>query len=860
MRFRRFNHNCRSGANLKTGNIAPDLAVKDDMQHLLQDLRFGARTLLKAPGFTLVAITVLALGIGANTAMFTLVNAMLFRPLAGQADEVVGLYSHDRTKADSYRAFSYPTYADIRDRNDVFAGLMAHTYSMVGVPAGDTTRQVFVELVSANYFDTLGVRLSSGRPFSVEEERPGAAIPVVIVSHDRAGLLGQTIEINSMAFTVVGVAPRGFTGTMALIAGEMWLPMGMFDIVVIDMFKTRGSTLGDRANPTLMVAGRLKAGVTIEAAGAQLDVLSRQMEQAYPAENKDQLLTVSPLARLSASTAPQTDAGVGVGAVFLMGIAGVVMLIACLNIANMLLARGAARRREIAVRLAVGGSRRRIISQLLTEGLLLAFGGAAAGLLLAYWSTGALAASLAGVFPLAIAFDAKPDATVMAATTIFAILATLMFGIGPAFKMSRADLVSDLRDQTGNRSATLLGRRFSARNVLVVGQISLSLMLLSVGGLFARGALKAATANPGFSYDRQLLAGIDPALAQINEARGRDMRRAALERLRRIPGIEAVGIASSVPLGEFHEDQLVERVGAPAGTQPISATYRIVGGDYFRTLNLPMIRGREFTATEEDSDQAPRVAIIDRALADRLFGSADPVGQMIRFAERPNAMTRENTAPMEVVGVAAPIRDDLFDREIRPSIYVQSGRNYRSTTYLHVRVASAAGQAAVLDAIRRELRAVDARLPIVQVTTMQSVHDRSVSLWAVRAGGRMFLLFGLLALLLAVVGLYGVKSYVVAQRTREIGIRMALGARPGEVLSMVLREGAALSAVGVALGLPLAALLGRALSSVIFDVKPLDPVVFTLAPAVLALAAFVATLIPARRATRVNPLTALRSD
>jgi predicted permease len=830
------------------------------MRHLLQDLRFGTRTLLKAPGFTAVAIAVLALGIGANSAMFTLVNAVLFRPLAGRADEMIGLYSRDRNKPDAYRAFSYPDYADIRDGNDVFAGLMAHTYSMVGVPAGDTTRQTFVELVSANYFEALGVHLSAGRPFSIAEERPGAAIPVAIVAHDRAGLLGQTIEVNSMAFTVVGAAPRGFTGTMALVAPEMWLPLGMFDAVVTDVFKARGSTLGDRANPTLVVAGRLKPGMTIEAAGARLDVLSRQMEQAHPAENKDQLLTLSPLARLSTSTAPRTDAGVGVGAAFLMGIAGVVLLIACLNIANMLMARGAARRREIALRLAIGGSRRRIVSQLLTEGLLLAFAGAAAGLLLGYWATGALAASLAGVFPLAIEFDPTPDATVLGATTTFAILATLTFGIGPAFKMSRADLVADLRDQTGSRSPALLGRTFSARNLLVVGQIALSLMLLSVGGLFARGALKAASADPGFRFDRQLLAGIDPALAQIDEPRGRALRRAALERLRRIPGVEAVGIASTVPFGEFHEGRSVERVGADAGARPISATYRIVGHDYFRALDLAMTLGREFTATEEDSDQAPRVAIIDGALARRLFGDEDPLGQMIRFAERQGATGQEATTPMEVVGIAAPIRDDLFEREARPTIYVPSGRNYRSTAHLHVRIASAAGQAAMLDAIRRELRTVDPRLPIVQVTTLQSLHDRSVSLWAVRAGGRLFLLFGLMALLLAVVGLYGVRSYVVAQRTREIGIRMALGARPGEVLRMVLREGAAVSAVGVALGLPVAALLGRTMNSVIYDVQPLDPVVFTLAPAALALAAFAATLIPARRATRVNPLTALRTD
>lgn len=830
------------------------------MRNILQDLRFGARTLAKAPGFTIVAVLVLALGIGANTAMFTLVNALLFRPLAGQVDELVGLYSHDRTKADSYRAFSYANYADIRDGNDVFAGLMAHTYSMVGVPVGDTTRQAFVELVSSNYFDTLGVKLAAGRPFSAEEERPGAAIPVVIVSHDKATLLGQTIEVNSMAFTVVGVAPRGFTGTMALVAGEMWLPLGMFDIVVTDMFKTRGSTLGDRTNGTLVVAGRLKPDVTASAATARLDVLSRSLEQAYPAENKEQLLTISPLPRLSTSTEPQTDAAVGIGAGLLMGLASVVMLIACLNIANMLLARGTARRREIAIRLAIGGSRRRIVAQLLTEGLLLSLIGALAGMILAYGATAALVSSLAGVLPLAIEFDPKPDLAIMLATTVFAILATLIFGIGPSLTMSRADLVSGLKDDAASRPSATLGRRFTARNVLVVGQIALSLMLLSTGGLFARGAWKAASANPGFSYDRALLASIDPALAQFNEARGRELRRGALERVRRIPGVEAVGTASSVPFGEFHEGQPVERVGAASGTQPTFGTYRIVSADYFKALNLPMVRGREFTATEEDSTDAPRVAIIDEAFARQLFGTDDPLGQMIRFAERPGAKAPDHTTPMEVIGVAAPIRDDLFDRVARPSIYVPSGRNYRSTTHMHIRVASQAAQPTILEAIRSELRAVDARLPIVQVTTMQAIHDRSLGLWAVRAGGRMFLIFGLLALLLAVVGLYGVKSYIVAQRTREIGIRVALGAKPGEVLGLVLREGVMLSAVGIALGLPLAAALGRALSSMLFDVKPLDPVVFTLAPIVLALAAFCATLIPARRATRVNPLTALRGE
>jgi predicted permease len=825
------------------------------MHQLLQDLRFGARTLRRAPGFTLVAVLVLALGIGANSAMFTLVNALLLRPLAGRADEMVGLYSHDRTKPDSYRGFSYPNYVDVREPNDVFEGLMAHTFAMVGLPDGDTTRRAFVEVVSSNYFDTLGVPLAGGRAFSAEEERPSARIPVVIVGADRAALLGQTIKINSMDFTVVGVAPRGFTGTMALISPDMWVPLGMFDVVVNDMFKNSGSGLADRTNPSLVVAGRLRAGITPEAAAPRLDALSRQLERAYPAENRDQLLTISPLPRMSTSTSPQTDTGLSAAAGLLMGLAGVVLFIACLNIANMLLARGSARRKEIAIRLAVGGARSRIVRQLLTEGLLLAFAGAAGGLVLAYWTTEALAGSLASVMPLAIQFDPRPDAAIMAATTGFAILATMVFGIGPALKLSRADLVTDLKELTRDR-ARVFGRRFSGRNILVVGQIALSLMLLTAGGLFARGALRAASANPGFSYQQELLVSTDPSLVQYDEAHGRSTYRLVLERMRRLPGVEAVGMASSVPFGDIHEGQSVERVSGGQTTH-LEATYRIVGAYYFRSLNLSMIRGREFTMSEEESSTAPSTAIIDDRLARRLFGTEDPIGQLVRFAEQVG-VTQHDRAPMTIVGVAAPIRDELFDREAGPAIYVPSGRNYRAGMNLHVRAARPGLERDTLTSIRRELRAIDPRLPVLQATTMQAFHEKSIALWAVSAGGRLFLVFGLLALALAVVGLYGVKSYLVSQRTREIGIRMALGARSSDVLGMVLKEGAALAVVGVTIGILLAALLGRVLSGVLYEVKPLDPIVFVSAPVVLVIAALVATWIPARRATRVTPLTALK--
>jgi predicted permease len=832
------------------------------MRQFLQDLRFGARTLAKTPGFTVIAILVLAVGIGANSAMFTLVNALLIRPLAGQADELVGLYSHDRTKVGSYRAFAYANYVDIRDSNDVFDSLMAHTFSMVGVPAGDSTRQTFIEVVSSNFFDTLGVPLAAGRAFTLDEERPSARIPVAIVNHQHRDLLGKTVKINSIDFTVVGVAPRNFTGTMALISPEMWLPLGMFDVVVNDIFKNNGLPFADRRNQTLVLAGRLKPGLTVDNVGPRLDALSRQLERAYPAENKEQLLTVNPLPRLGTSTSPSTDTGPAVAGALLMALAGIVLLIACLNIANMLLARGASRRKEIAIRLAVGGGRARIVRQLLTEGLLLAIAGAAGGLLLASWSTGALAQSLAAVMPLGIAFEPEPDFLVLAATTTFAVLATVASGLGPALKLSKTDLVVDLKALTAD-SSPLLGRRFSARNVMVVGQIALSLMLLSMGGLFARGALKAASANPGFKYEQQLLVGLDPTLVQYNEARGRAATSEALARVRAVPGIAAAALAATVPFGDFHEGHSVERLGGPARPDlpaRVSADYRVVGSQYFNALNLPMVRGREYTEAEEMSATAPRVAIVDERLARQLFGADDPLGQMIRYTERPGETTKNNGEAMEIVGIAAPIRDELFDREPGPAIYEPWGRNYRGNMFVHARAAQAGTERDLLQAIRATIRGYDPRLPIVQATTMQAFHDRSIELWAVRAGGRMFLIFGLLALMLAVVGLYGVKSYIVSQRTREIGIRMALGARPADVMAMVLKEGAMLSAVGVALGLPLAALLGVAVSRLLYDVKPLDPVVFIAAPLSLALAALVATWLPARRATRVTPLTALRTD
>jgi predicted permease len=839
---------------------------------VLHDLRYALRTFLKTPGFTVLAILVLAIGIGANSAMFTLVNAMMFKPLSGEADRLVGLFSRDRTRPDEYRAFSYPNYADIRNETaDIFDGLMAQTFAMIGISAGDTTKRAFASVVSSNYFDTLGVVLAAGRSFSADEERPAARIPVVVVGYDHwkeSGLdpafVNRQIRINGLDFTIIGVAPQGFSGTMAMVAPEVWLPLGMFDLVVNDMFKNRGTGLVDRGNHGLFLAGRLKSGVAESAAGERIAIVGRRLEEQYPADNKNQSLLVHTLPRMSTSTTPQTDTGLAVASALLMALSGVVLIIACLNIANMLLARGAARHREIAIRVAIGGGRRRIIRQLLTEGLILAIAGGAAGLLFAFWSNRLLFGSVVPILPLALTFEPRPDINVLIATTLLAMLATVLFGVGPALRTARVDVVDDLKGSSGVSARGLTSARFSARNVLVVGQIALSLTLLCTGGLFARGALAAAAADPGFRYDRLLLVNVDPALAGYDAVRGQTLHRAILDRVRSMPGVDAATSTSTVPFGDFHEGMPVEAVGADATSgDGRSPTYRIIGTNYFRALGLGMMRGREFTRVEEESASAPRVAIVDELLARRLFPNQDPLGRMIRVVRRERELGSANDGePMEIVGVAPGLRDTLFDQSPVPHLYVPSGRHYRASAYFYVRTTSGdmAVENGVLAAMRRELAQIDSRLPVLDLMPMRRFHDRSLELWAVRAGGAIVIVFGVLALFLAVAGVYGVKSYVVSQRTREIGIRVAVGAQPRDVLWMVLREGLLLTSAGLAIGLVLAAMSGLALSRLLYRVSPLDPIVFVAAPFALATSALVASWLPARRATKVAPVTALRMD
>ena len=808
------------------------------MNHLRQDLQYAFRMFAKAPGFVAIAILVLATGIGANTAMFSFANELLLRPLWGRGGELVGVYSRDRTVPDSYQLFSYPTYADVR-ANGTFESVMAQTYTMAASPTGDDTRRLLAAVVSSNYFETLRVTLAAGRPFTVDEERPGARVPVAIATYSawkKAGLdpafLGRTITINSDDYTIVGVAPEGFSGTMAMLSPELFVPLGMFDAVVDNRFKNNGGGLRDRSNFGLSVAGRLAPGVTMEGAAARLDVLSRQLEAAYPADNRNLALSAGRLSRLSISPGPQSNTALATFTGFLLTLSGLVLVIACLNIANMLLARGAARRKEIAVRLALGARRSRIIWQLLTESLLLAAAGGALGLLFSYWTMRIFLSSLGSALPFTLTLNPAPDWAVLAATIVFTAIGTVAFGLGPALGLSRRDLVGDLKDRSQAGAGSR--RRFNAKNVMVITQVALSLALLTAGGVFTRTTSTAAAGRPGFEYDGLILTRLDTKLAGLDPTGATATYRELMSRVRAQSGVTAASVASTIPFGDSVEGRLIERVGLEAHPPVRARAYRTVGADYFASLGLKLVKGREFTPAEESSAGGSSVAIVDEALASRLFEETDPIGQMIRVARDSGDFATAAGDPMEIVGVAPPIREEMLDHSVVAHVYIPFGHHYRSDMFIQARLAPGADQRTGLDRLRSTLREINPRVPILSSSTMQAFHDGSLELWALNTTSAAFTALGVMAMLIASIGVYGVRAYIVSQRTREIGIRMALGAGRSEVLRMVLKDGAFLTLTGLAIGLPLALLVSVALRSVFVDVGGVDVVVLIVASIVLA--------------------------
>src|SRR5438105_1226631 len=861
---------------------------------MIHDFRFAFRQLIKAPGFTVAAVLVLALGIGANTAVFSLVNTLFFAPpVYAKPHEILQIFSQDRKDPKKFRGFSYPTYRDIREQNTVFSDVLAFNLALIGLGQKGDTRRAFAAVVSSNYFSVLGVPWARGRAFVPEEELRNA--PVTIVSYRYwqkhnldPTVVGSEVLINGRAFTIVGIAPKGFTGTLQILSPKVWLQLSVYDQVANDFGAKDKTTMEDRNGSQLRIIGRLKPGMTMAAAKPALEGLAANLERAYPVEQKNQTFITAPVSRISVSNNPTAASGVKSIAPLLLGMAVVVLLVACLNLANMLLARGTARRKEIAIRLALGGSRWRIVRQLLSEGFVLALLGGMGGLILGLWSSDLLIASMRKFMPFEIVWSTGASPAILAATFGFCMLGTLMFALGPALKISRSAVIADLKE---NAREGVLQRRwkFLPHNPLVVVQIAFSLALLTAAALFVRGAGKAASVDSGLKPGASYLLEVDASLAGYEPKRAQELYQNLNGRLAALPGVEQVSISATVPFGLTSSDKNVQRAGVNPGAEArpsttaeglaFKAAWNSVGADYFSTVGLPVLRGRAFTEAEA-TQPSPSVAIIDEPLAKKLWPDGDALGQRVQYAAEntPSAQRGGDAAggtgaalskeekqdeTIEIVGIVPVTRHDLFaSEEPDGSNYLPFARGFQSDVSFFVRFRSLAPgtEAATADLLRRAVRDVDPSLPIISLQTFAQFLDSNLDLWLVRAGAAMFSIFGGLALALAVVGLYGVKAYSVARRTREIGIRMALGAQPGMVLRLIMREGSVMLFAGLALGLLLAAATGKILSGILFEVGAFDPPAFASAFVVLTAATLLATWLPARRATRVDPVQALHAE
>jgi macrolide transport system ATP-binding/permease protein len=820
------------------------------MHTFIQDLRYGIRMLARSPGITIVAVLALALGIGANTAIFSGVSAFIFRPLpVTEPDQLVRPFeaTDDRGNTDS---FSYPDYIDYRDQNTIFAGLIAEDMAQAAISTQNQNDVIWGQVVSGNYFDVLGVQPALGRGFAPDEDKALGAAPVVVVSHSLwrrrlgsdATIVGKTIELNNRTYSVIGVAPESFKGTKFGLSMDFWAPMMMAEEL------TRSpELLGDRGSHWMTMIGRLKPGVTLAQASTELSAIAQRLNQSYPNERAS---TTRVVVRTE-QDGRWDEAAVVIksGAAIALAITGLILLIACANVANLLLARAAARRKEIGIRLALGASRARLIRQLLTESLLLSVLGGGFGLLLGYWVTG-LMQSFIPVLPYNVLNDFFAlDARALVFTLIVSLATGMVFGLAPAWHASNPEIVPVLK---GDTNAGLAGkrRRFTLRNSLVVAQVALSLVVLVCGGLFIKSFRNAQKMDPGFAARGVLLVTLNPELMGYDEERTKSFFTQMMERTGNFPGVQAASFTRLVPLGDSSSSNgpiLKEGETLAPGSAGRNIMNTVVSPGYFRTLQIEMKAGRDFD--ERDRKGAQRVIVVNERMAQMLWSGESAIGKRLFIGTNsPDAI--------EVVGVVSTGKYRTLAEDPKP--YYYSPMAQRGASGMTLMVRTAGDPHSLVGPIRNEVQALDRRIPLFQVKTMEQ--HLTWALWGPNMAATLALAFGVVALLLSAVGLYSVMAYIVSQRTREVGIRMALGARRADVMKLITSEGMKMAAIGVAIGFVLSLALARVLSSVLIGVSTYDVTTFVLGPLLLAAVAFVACLVPARRATKVNPLVALRYE
>jgi predicted permease len=808
------------------------------MQTLWQDLRYGARMLLKNPGFTLVAVITLALGIGANTAIFSVVNGVLLKPLPyREPEQLIRVFERSRTQP------KFPVargnFRDYREQNTTLAGLALYTRRDVELSQDDKPERLAALGVTAGFFDLLGVRPLLGREFGREDEAPNNS-SVVILSHTLwqrrfngdPGVVGRTVTLSGRPFTVVGVMPPG----VQHVGGDYRsMPHGE----TVDLWgRLEVPPQAERGAHFCNAVGRLKTGVSLDQATADLNAIAGRLAEQFPNTNQGWRISIQPLHEEIAGRARATLLAL-LGAVFF------VLLIACVNVANLLLARATAREREIAVRAAVGAGRRRIVRQLLTESLLLAIVGGTAGILLARWAIDALRALGPEQLPRLQAVNI--DGRILLFTLGVTVVTGVLFGLAPALQAGQFNLNALLKE--GGRSGG--GQKRRLRDALVIIEVALALTLLAGAGLLIRSFWKLQQTDPGFNAERVLTASLSLPGARYGDApKVAAFQQRLLERLAALPGAQSAGLTSDLPWTGYDENAgfAIEGKTFPPNDGP-SARYHFVSSDYFRTIGVPLIAGRFFNA--DDRRDAQPVVLINRAMAERYWPGASAVGKRFSFSSQPKERDW-----FTVVGVVGDVKDFPHSPAAEPAFYWATMQQTPRQIILAVR--SSADPLNLVEAVRGEVRALDKDLPLADAQTLETiaataVAGRRFTLWLVG-------LFALTAMALAAIGIYSVLSYLVAQRTHEIGLRMALGAQLGDVLKLVVRQGMTLVLTGLAVGITAAIALTRLIKGLLFEVNATDPLAFAMAAALLALVALLACYIPARRATKVDPMVALRYE
>lgn len=816
------------------------------MQTLFQDLRYGARILFKQPGFTLIAVLTLALGIGANTTMFNMVDALWLKPLPGVLAQNELLQVGQTHKGQGFSSVSFPDYRDYAAQNKSFAGLAAESEQQFHLGTDNAAERIKGALVTGNYFDVLGVKAAQGRLLQPAEAEVEGANAIAVISerlwrkqfNAATNVVGQTISLNSHPYTIIGVA-AAFRGVGRLDEdSDVWIPITMWRHGNPWMVQVGADWLNSRSSDFATVIGRLKSGATVAQAQADLNAIAARLAQAYPKTNAQRGARVV----TGVGMEPETSAEIGQFIGIQFGIVAIVLLIACANLTGLLLARTSARQKELGVRLALGAGRWRIVRQMLTESMLLALLGSMAALVVALWLTDAVRAGLPDEqrdmqANLAFALNWR----VVGFTLGVSLLTALLFGFAPALQASKLNLLSLLKDSSGAFGA---GQRARLRNALVVAQIAMSLMLLVSAGLCVRTLRNAQAVNVGFTTHNVLTARLDLGRQNYSETQVRLFYRQLLERLNTVPGVAAASLALSVPLEGSSYGNNIETETLPN----FNIRYNVVTPAYFDTLGIPLLSGRG--VTEQDGAQAPRVAVINETFARRVWPNENPLGKIFKWKKG------GGDEEVEVIGVVRNAKGNSLFADTPVMAYFPLAQQYHNVMTLHLRATMQ--PAALIAAVQREIRALDAKLPLTYVKTLDQY--RRDAMFEKRLQAALISGFGLLALALASLGLYGILSFSVSQRTREIGLRMALGAQRQEVLRLILGQGLKLVALGLVLGQAGAFGVTRLLKALLFGVSATDPLTFVVVPLVLLAIALLACWLPARRAAKVDPMIALRCD